>query len=157
MHREHRFAANVKWTGNLGQGTAGYKTFGRNHEIAGAGKPMIPGSSDPLFRGDGSRYNPEELMVASLSTCHMLWYLHLCSDAGVVVTAYEDAADGIMLETENGSGAFTEATLRPRVTVKPGSDVALAMKLHHTAHGMCFIANSVKFPVKHEATVVEEG
>ncbi len=146
----------MRWTGNLGTGTSGYRAYKRDHEIAAPGKQSILGSSDPAFRGDPSRYNPEELLVASLSTCHMLWYLHLCAEAGVVVTGYADEPVGRMAEAEDGGGRFTEVVLRPRVSVAEGTDRELAQHLHEKAHHLCFIANSVNFPVTCQAEV-EEG
>lgn len=155
---EHSYEVRVTWTGDLGEGTSGYRSYARAHEILAAGKPPIPGSSDPAFRGDPARYNPEELLVASLSTCHMLWFLHLAAEAGVVVTGYRDDARGRMLETPDGGGRFTEVVLRPAVTVRAGTDPAAADALHHRAHELCFIANSVNFPVRCEPTVrVEDG
>jgi organic hydroperoxide reductase OsmC/OhrA len=145
--KQHRYAARVTWTGNQGVGTKGYRDYGREHEICAAGKPSIPGSSDPGFRGDASRWNPEELLVASVSACHKLWYLHLCAVNGVVVTAYDDAAEGVMVETADGGGHFASVTLRPRIALAAGSDPARAAALHHEAHEKCFIANSVNFPV----------
>src|SRR5882724_9252455 len=118
MSKQHKYETTVRWTGNLGTGTTGYKDYGRNHEISGSGKPVIPGSSDPAFRGDASRYNPEELLVATLSACHMLWYLHLCADSKIVVTAYSDTPVGFMAETADGGGHFTKVVLRPRVILK---------------------------------------
>jgi organic hydroperoxide reductase OsmC/OhrA len=153
--REHRYQVTVEWTGNTGTGTAGYRTYERRHEIGapGSAKPGIPGSSDPAFRGDAARWNPEELLVASLSTCHQLWYLHLCADAGVVVTAYVDRAEGTMVEEASGAGQFTRVVLRPTVTVAPGADVARARALHADAHAMCYVARSVNFPVEHEPEI----
>lgn len=153
MARKHRYAVTVDWTGNQGSGTSAYTAYARSHEIRSAAKPAIPGSSDPSFRGDAARYNPEELLVASLSSCHMLWYLHLCSTAGIVVTGYSDRAEGRMIEEADGSGRFIGVTLRPEVTVKRGADVKTAHDLHGTAHKMCFIANSMNFPVTHEPTI----
>lgn len=147
---EHTYAVRVEWTGNLGEGTSGYRTYERDHEITAAGKPVIPGSSDAAFRGDSSRYNPEDLFLASLSACHMLWYLHLCADAGIVVTDYVDDARGTMAETPDTTGRFTEVVLRPTVTVREGADPAVAVALHERAHHLCFIANSVNFPVRCE-------
>jgi organic hydroperoxide reductase OsmC/OhrA len=152
--KEHTYAIETRWTGNDGEGTAGYRTYRRDHEISAAGKAPIPASSDPAFRGDRARYNPEELLVASLSSCHMLWYLHLCADAGVVVTSYVDAAVGQMAETPDGGGSFTSVELRPRVEIATGSDAARARELHHRAHELCFIANSVNFPVTCVAEIV---
>lgn len=143
----HTYAAEITWTGNRGAGTAGYRAYGRDYDVTAAGKPAIAGSSDAAFRGDPARYNPEDLLVASLSACHMLWYLHLCAEAGVCVTAYRDQATGTMVEAADGGGRFVEVTLRPRVTVTAGSDRDLAMGLHRQAHARCFIANSVNFPV----------
>lgn len=151
--RRHTYAAGVTWTGNLGAGTAGYKAYSRDYDITAAGKPAIAGSSDPAFRGDPARYNPEDLLVASLSACHMLWYLHLCAAAGVCVTAYRDDAHGTMVEDASGSGRFVEVTLRPLVTVTAESDPRLATALHGEAHANCFIANSVTFPVTHEPRI----
>jgi organic hydroperoxide reductase OsmC/OhrA len=156
--REHRYHVTVEWTGNTGTGTAGYRTYERRHEItaSGSAKPGIPGSSDPAFRGDPARWNPEELLVASLSACHQLWYLHLCADAGVVVTAYVDRAEGTMIEDAAGAGQFSRVVLRPVVTVTAETDLARARALHHEAHAMCYIARSVSFPVEHEPEVHAE-
>jgi organic hydroperoxide reductase OsmC/OhrA len=150
--KTHSYATRLRWTGNRGDGTRDYRAYARDHEIQSAGKPVIPGSSDPAFRGDSARYNPEEMLVASLSSCHMLWYLHLCADAGLVVTAYEDDASGTMTETADGNGRFTEVVLRPRVTLA-GGDAVLAESLHERAHHFCFVANSVNFPVRCEPVV----
>lgn len=149
----HHYQIGVKWTGNTGQGTASYRAYNRSHEIAAAGKPIILSSSDPAFRGDPTRYNPEELLVASLSACHMLWYLHLCAEAGIVVTDYIDHAVGVMIETDGGGGRFTEVVLKPVVTVKSGSALLLAEQLHEKAHHLCFIANSMNFPVRSEPSL----
>lgn len=156
--REHRYQVTVEWTGNTGAGTAGYRAYERRHEIGtpGAAKPGIPGSSDPAFRGDPTRWNPEELLVASLSACHQLWYLHLCADAGVVVTGYVDRAEGTMLEDAAGAGHFSRVVLRPVVTVAAGADVDRARALHHEAHALCYVARSVSFPVEHEPEVRTE-
>jgi organic hydroperoxide reductase OsmC/OhrA len=157
MANEHSYTVDVRWTGNLGQGTSGYRAYARAHEVSARGKPVIPGSSDPAFRGDPARYNPEELLVASLSACHMLWYLHLCADAGIVVMGYVDHASGTMAET-SGGGRFTEVVLRPAVSIRRGGDAGLAVKLHEQAHDRCFIARSVNFPIRCEPQVeVEEA
>jgi organic hydroperoxide reductase OsmC/OhrA len=144
----------LKWTGNRGAGTTGYTAYERSHELRAGSKPVLPGSSDPGFRGDASRWNPEELLVASLCACHQLWYLHLCAVNAIVVTAYEDAAEGVMVEEADGGGHFASVTLRPRVTITAGSDPDKAQSLHHEAAEKCFIARSVNFPVGHEPTVV---
>jgi organic hydroperoxide reductase OsmC/OhrA len=143
----------VDWTGNTGAGTRDYRAYGREHEISAPGKPAIPGSSDPKFRGDARRYNPEELLLASLSSCHMLWYLHLASEAGIIVTAYRDDPVGTMHETPDGSGAFVEVVLRPVVTAQRGANTGVVAELHHRAHALCFIANSMNFPVRCEPSL----
>ena len=146
---EHRYAVTVVWTGNTGAGTASYRGYERAHLVSGPGKPDIAGSSDPAFRGDPGRWNPEELLVASLAACHQLWFLHLATEAGLVVTAYEDAAEGVMVEEPDGAGRFASVTLHPRVTVA-GGDAELVPALHERAHAMCFVARSVGFPVRAE-------
>jgi len=151
--RSHHYEVEVEWTGNDGSGTASYRSYRRDHVVRSPGKPDIPGSADPAFRGDPDRHNPEELLVASLSQCHMLWYLHLCAVAGVVVETYVDRAAGIMEEHPDGSGVFTEVVLRPRVVIRVGSDPRRAAELHLEAHQKCFIAASVAFPVRHEPTI----
>lgn len=155
--KNHSYQINLRWTGNTGAGTSGYRAYERAHEISAPGKPAIPGSSDPAFRGDAARYNPEELLVASIAACHMLWYLHLCADHGIVVTGYTDQPRGQMVETAAGGGRFTEVVLQPRVTVKAGADSALAEQLHERAHALCFIANSMNFPVRCESTIQMES
>ncbi len=149
----HTYACTVAWTGNQGAGTASYRAYDRSHVIRSPGKPDLLGSSDPSFRGDASRYNPEDLLVASLSCCHMLWYLHLASEARVVVTAYEDDPCGTMIEDAGLGGWFTGVTLHPRVTITRGSDPERARALHEAAHSKCFIANSVNFPVTCEPVI----
>ena len=146
MH-EHSYQIALQWTGNNGSGTDNYRAYSRAYEIEVPGKPIIHGSSDPAFRGDTKKYNPEELLVASLSSCHMLWYLHLCSDAGIVVTNYRDLATGKMCQTQDGGGKFTEVILKPEIIVVANSNVEQAKTLHEEAHKLCFIANSVNFPV----------
>ncbi len=156
MAKQHTYAASVTWTGNQGQGTTTYKAYTRDYDIVCKGKPVIKGSADPNYFGDAVRHNPEDLLLASLSACHMLWYLHLCAVSKVVVTAYEDRAEGVMEMNSDGSGQFTSVTLRPRVTITPQSDVATAERLHEKAHAMCFVAKSVNFPVAHEAETTNE-
>lgn len=151
--KEHRYTTHVRWTGNIGDGTSSYRGYSRDHVISVDGKPEIACSSDPNFRGDPSRYNPEDMLVASLSTCHMLWYLHLCAVNKIVVTAYEDHAEGTMSERSDGSGEFVRVVLKPRVTISSGHREQ-ALALHHEAHKFCFIANSVKFPVEAEPEIL---
>jgi organic hydroperoxide reductase OsmC/OhrA len=151
--RKHQYQTRVTWTGNTGTGTSGYRNYERSYEVAAAEKPVLAGSSDPVFRGDRSRWNPEELLLASLSACHQLSYLHLCADAGIAVVEYADDAEGVMEELPDGGGRFTQVTLRPRVTVAAGSNGTQAKALHEAAHSKCFIANSVNFPVLCEPAV----
>lgn len=155
MTKPHVFTVSVRWAGNHGDGTSSYRAYSRNHELHANGKPTIPGSSDAAFRGDASRWNPEELFVASLSACHKLWYLHLCAQAGVNVQAYEDHAAGTLVIDDRGSGQFSTVELRPRVTITADSDMQRAVELHHEAHEMCFIANSVKTTVTCEPQVTQ--
>jgi organic hydroperoxide reductase OsmC/OhrA len=150
MEKEHTYTTHLTWTGNKGTGTSQYKAYDRDHILQVTGKQEIPGSSDPSFRGSAARYNPEELLVSSLSSCHMLWYLHLCSVNNIVVTAYRDQARGTMIENPDGSGYFSEVLLCPVVTITDASQTAQALELHHEANKMCFIANSVNFPIRHE-------
>lgn len=150
--KNHHYKAKIDWTGNTGAGTKDYKSFERSYTISIANKPDIQGSSDPAFLGDPTKYNPEELLLASLSSCHMLWYLHLCAVNGIVVTDYIDEATGIMEELKDGSGKFTKVTLHPVVTITDPSKTAQAHELHAQANKMCFIANSCNFPVEHSAT-----
>ena len=151
MAKEHHYTTLITWTGNRGAGTAGYRDYDRAHTISVENKDTIHASSDPAFLGDATRYNPEELLLASLSSCHMLWYLHLCADSGIVVTAYSDRAAGVMEENNNG-GKFTAVTLYPAVQVAHESMIEKANSLHEEAHKKCFIANSCNFPVMHEPT-----
>jgi len=154
-HR-HEYRVDVMWTGNRGTGTSGYRDYGRDHIIRIDGKPELLGSSDPTFHGDSSRHNPEDMLVAALSTCHMLSYLHMAMMAGVVVTNYQDAVEGSM-ETAGNSGRFTEVVLRPTVTISASSDPIKAETAHDDAHHACFIANSVNFPVRCEPRIVVES
>ena len=153
MHDEHRYAARLTWVGNLGGGTATYQGYGRGWRLSIDGRPDILGSADPAFRGDPSRHNPEDLLVAALSSCHMLSYLALCARNGVVVVRYDDVAEGVMRTTPDGGGRFESVTLHPRVVVTDEDMVASARELLEKAHEQCFIASSVSFPVRHEALV----
>ncbi len=149
----HMYKAKLTWTGNLGEGTSGYKAYTRDYDVAFEGKPVIKGSSDPNYFGDATRHNPEDMLLAALSACHMLWYLHLCAVNRIVITDYEDRAEGVMEISRDGSGLFTGVTLRPQVIIAAGSDAAKAEGLHKRAGELCNIARSVSFPVRHEAVV----
>jgi organic hydroperoxide reductase OsmC/OhrA len=153
MPRIHSYGVWVTWTGNRGTGTSGYRAYDRDHEVSADGRPVIAASSEPLFRGDPERWNPELELVAALSQCHMLWYLHLCAAAGVIVTSYTDHAGGAMTEDDDGGGRFTEVVLRPQVAVASAEMTGTAASLHREAHAKCFIANSVTFPVRHEPVI----
>ncbi|KMK19137.1 peroxiredoxin [Pluralibacter gergoviae] len=150
-HREHHYQVNIEWTGNTGSGTESYKTYRRDFTVSAENKPDIPGSSDPAFLGDAARWNPEDLLLASTSACHKLWYLHLCAEAGISVCSYVDRANGTMVE--GIKGRFTGITLKPVITLRPGDDLELAEELHHRAHKLCFIANSLNFPVTCEPVI----
>ncbi|MBX2922080.1 MAG: OsmC family protein [Chitinophagaceae bacterium] len=157
MSKQHYYKTHLTWTGNKGEGTKTYGGYSRNYVISIPQKPEIPGSSDPSFRGDPARYNPEELLIASLSSCHMLWFLHLCAAAGIVVTAYEDRATGIMHENANGSGHFTQVTLHPLILINSEINIEKLQMLHEEANRKCFIANSCNFPILHEPTYNTSG
>jgi organic hydroperoxide reductase OsmC/OhrA len=152
--KTHRYDTCVAWAAD-GQGTKSYRSYSRNFTITAHGKADIAGSSDPAFHGDAARYDPEELLVASLSSCHMLWYLHLCSVNGITVLDYLDNATGTM-EVGDNSGQFVKAELRPKITIARGGDSARALALHEEAHRLCFIARSVNFPVELKAEIAEE-
>ncbi|HEY2644202.1 MAG TPA: OsmC family protein [Galbitalea sp.] len=153
MEIQHSYGVSVEWLGNRGTGTSDYKSYGRENAISAVGKPSIEGSADRAFRGDTDRWNPEELLLAALSECHMLSYLHVAATKGIVVTSYTDATTGTMLQTNNGGGHFTEVTLHPVVTIAAG-DPELANSLHHEASELCFIAASINFPLHHDVTII---
>ncbi|SIO18112.1 OsmC family protein [Agromyces cerinus] len=155
MLGEHRYELEVEWQGDRGTGTSGYRDYGRQHVVRTPGKLHdIAGSSDRTFHGDRERWNPEELLLAALSECHMLSYLHVATNHGVVVRGYTDRPVGLMREDGKGGGAFVEAVLRPQVEVADASMLELAGALHAEASAKCFIAASVAFPVRHEPVVV---
>ena len=152
MQKQHHYQTTITWTGNKGTGTNDYREYERSHTMSVTNKVDILCSSDTPFRGDGTKHNPEDMLLSALSSCHMLWYLHLCADAGVVVTSYTDNATGTMIETPGGGGHFTEVILHPTVIVTHASMIEKADQLHDKAHQCCFIANSVNFNVLHEPT-----
>ena len=158
--KTHHYRLTLDWTGNRGSGTSTYRAYSRDHSLSAPDKPAIPGSSDPAFLGDPSRWNPEELLVASLSACHQLWFLHLASTAGLIVTAYRDEPIGVMIEQPDGAGQFDSVTLHPHVTLAAHHDAAAidqANALHPSAHAHCFIARSMAFPVRCEPIAALEG
>ena len=155
--KTHDYKAHLVWDGNLGTGTTSYQGYGRKYRLQIDGKPDIIGSADPMFRGDANAYNPEDLFVAALSSCHLLSYLALCARSKINVIAYEDNASGTLKLTPNGGGIFESVTLRPTVTLAPGSDEKKAAELHEQAHDLCFIAASVKIPILHEPRIRVEG
>ncbi|BDZ38636.1 OsmC family protein [Microbacterium suwonense] len=154
---EHHYTLTATWTGNRGTGTSGYRDYARDVTVSIDGKPDLLASADRPFRGDPARWNPEDMLLAALSECHLLSYLHACVTAGVQVTSYRDQATGIMREDGRGGGAFAEVVLHPQVTVAEESMVETARSAHDQAHEWCFIANSVNFPVRHEATIAVQG
>ena len=158
MSKEHFYKAKINWTGNLGTGTSEYTAYSRAHEVSGCGggKEIIKASADTIYRGEASRYNPEELVVAAIAGCHMLWYLHLCADAGIVVVDYKDEASGTLIEADDGNGKFSEVTINPRVTISKESKAEKALELHDKAHEFCFIANSMNFPILYKPEIIFE-
>jgi organic hydroperoxide reductase OsmC/OhrA len=151
---QHSYELTVAWIGNLGTGTSGYRSYSRDCQVLAEGRETIQASSDPQFRGDPARWNPEQLLLASISQCHLLWFLHLAAEAGVVVTDYVDSASAVMVEHTSGAGEFTAVTLHPRVTVVDPDHATRAQELHEAAGRMCFVTRSVNFPVHHESTIV---
>jgi organic hydroperoxide reductase OsmC/OhrA len=149
MDLRHSYAIGIEWTGNRGSGTSSYRGYGRDHVVTAEGKQAISGSADRTFHGDTDRWNPEEMLLAALSQCHLLSYLHVAASHGVIVTEYTDSAIATMEQTADGGGHFLSATLRPVVTIE-GEDLELAAGLHAEASRKCFIAASVNFPVGHE-------
>ena len=147
MSKPHEYTADIIWTGNLGTGTSGYKNYDRSYDIAAMQKPTILGSADPVFRGDAAKWNPEDLLLSSIASCHMLWYLHFCSDHHIIVVEYRDTAIGMMQIEEGGLGQFIGATLNPIVKIQDSEHIELAISLHQEAHRFCFIANSLNFDV----------
>ena len=155
MPHEHRYRLQLSWRGDLGSGTSSYRAYSRAHEVRAEGKPVLLCSADKSFRGDAERYNPEELLLAALATCHMLWFLHLCAEAGVIVIGYEDQPSGVMVVEASGGGRFREALLQPAVTLAAAVEASRLAPLHERAHALCFIANSVNFPVRCEPLVAK--
>jgi organic hydroperoxide reductase OsmC/OhrA len=149
---DHSFAAKIAWTGNRGDGTRTYRGYDRTWNIATDGHVPIACSNDPRLGGDPTRPNPEDLLLSALSACHMLWFLHLASQAGIVVTSYVDEPLGIGESLPNGAGRFVRAILSPAIGVLPGADLARANELHHEVERYCFIARSLNFPVTVEAS-----
>ena len=153
MSKKHDFPAKIVWTGNRGTGTSTYKAYDRTWDMAVEGKAVVHCSNDPLLGGDATKYNPEDMLIASVASCHMLWYLHLCSQSGVTVIAYEDEPIGIGESEPDGTGRFLEAVLKPRITITSDSNAEKAVSLHDEVHKYCFIARSINFPVRHEPRV----
>jgi organic hydroperoxide reductase OsmC/OhrA len=154
MSKNHAYHVTTLWTGNLGAGTSTYRAYSRSYDVSAPGKAApIAGSSDPLYRGDRTRYNPEEMLVAAISSCHMLWVLHLCADVGIVITGYTDEASGEMVEHPDGSGEFTRVTLHPRMVITDAARTADAIAIHDKAHHFCCLARSMNFTVEHQPVV----
>lgn len=151
--KTHHYTSKVNWTGNQGEGTKNYASYKRNYTISIDNKPDLLGSSDPAFLGDPSKHNPEELFLSSISSCHALWYLHLCAENGIVIISYVDKAEGIMKEEDNGKGRFTSVTLNPKVKITNPKFIEKAQRLHVKANEMCFIANSCNFDIQHQAHI----
>jgi organic hydroperoxide reductase OsmC/OhrA len=157
MAKEHQYQINLVWAGNKGSGTIDYRSYDRSYVISVDHKPDLYGSSDSAYLGDKSKHNPEDLLVSALSSCHMLWYLHLCAENGIIVLDYKDRAVGTMSLNADGSGQFTEVILRPEVTISDSSGLEQANALHARANGLCFIARSCNFPIRHEPTCLVDG
>lgn len=152
--KSQEYRVRIAWTGNRGTGTSAYRAYDRNWDLESPGKPVVHCSNDPALGGDPSRYNPEDMLVTAIASCHMLWYLHLCSVAGIIVTSYSDEPVGVMGLQIDGAGQFEKVTLHPRIALKPGSNVEKARALHGEIHKYCFVSRSVNFPVLHEPIII---
>lgn len=152
MSKLHTYNAKIQWTGNNGSGTSGYTAYSRSHTVSIHQKQDLLCSSDPIFRGDNTKHNPEDLFLTSIASCHMLWFLHLCADEGIIVVDYFDNAEGVMHISDTGGGFFKEVTLYPNVTIIDGSMIEKANSLHRLANQKCFIANSCNFTIRHQPT-----
>lgn len=150
MANEHHYALDLEWRGDH---TRTYESYTREHLVRIAGKPELITTADPMFRGDATKHNPEDLLLAALSSCHLLTYLALCARARIDVRSYRDKAKGTLLLTPDGGGRFTEVVLHPEVIVAEEGMLAKALAFHTSAHKYCFIANSVNFPVRCEPVV----
>ena len=157
MSKNHQYKLTTVWTGNSGTGTSAYRAYERSLTVSAENKADILCTSDTAFNSDKTKHNPEELLLASISSCHLLWYLHLCSEAGVIVTEYKDHAVGTMIETADGGGHFTEVTLHPSIMVSDESMIIEAIALHKDANKLCYIANSCNFPILHKPTIQAEN
>tara|TARA_R100000789_G_C2935878_1_gene130579 strand:+ start:126 stop:596 length:471 start_codon:yes stop_codon:yes gene_type:complete len=151
--KSHNYQSQIKWTGNKGNGTKSYTSYERSYDIIIENKPTLKGSADPAFRGDASVHNPEDFFLASISSCHMLWYLHLCAENNITVIDYQDKANAEMILTTEGKGQFTKAELHPEVIILEKDKIELAESLHEKANEYCFIANSCNFPIHHKPTI----
>lgn len=143
----------MSWDGASRHGLEFRDRTKRRHTISHPEKPDIDGSAAPAFHGETTRWNPEELLLAALSQCHMLTFFYLAHEEGLEVVDYEDTPEATLRTHADGSGEMTEAILKPRVTVRGGWEGSLD-DMHHRAHELCFIARSVNFPVTHEATTL---
>jgi len=150
--KQHEYTSRIAWTGNRGEGTSSYRGYDRTWDIVTPGKPVVHCSNDPLLGGNPALANPEDLLLSSLAACHMLWYLHYASEAGIVVSSYQDDPVGIGESSPNGAGRFLRAILKPHIVLRLGSDLTKADAIHHRIHEVCFIARSVNFPVSYEAS-----
>lgn len=150
---EHHYATTLTWDGNRGTGTQTYAGYGREHTAVIENKPELALSADPTFRGDPARLNPEDLLLVAAASCHMLSYLAICAKRGINVLAYRDQATGTLQLDARGGGKFSEIVLHPEVVIDDASKIERALELHEEAHDLCFIANSVSAPIRHQAKV----
>lgn len=156
MAKIHSYDLQLTWTGNRGAGTYEYTAYDRKFTLSAINKPDILGSADPAFRGNKDRYNPEELMISSIASCHMLWYLHLAAANNLVIMDYKDNPSGTIEVKEFGLGRFIEVTLRPTVIIHNEDQSDLAVKLHDESHNKCIIADSFKFDIHIEPKIIIE-
>lgn len=154
MNLRLEYAVSVEWAGDDRRIADGRRAYARDVVVRSEGKlHAIEASADPAFFGDGTRWNPEELLLAALAECHLLSYLHVAARRGIDVVAYTDAAEGWLERLPEGRGRFAEAVLRPVVTIGADSDPQTALDAHAEAASLCFIGASVNFPVRHEPEI----
>ncbi|PXY45043.1 OsmC family protein [Flavobacterium hydrophilum] len=151
MTFKHIFKAAINWNSKQNQEQSERKFYSKSHKILIEGKPVLNVSAAKAFKGDPELYNPEDLLLSSLVSCHMMSYLYVCSQNGIEVLEYSDHAEAILEVASDGSGRFTEVRLHPNVVIANADKVQEALDLHTKANQLCFIANSCNFPVLHQA------
>lgn len=149
---KHLFKAEVDWTSNQKPSDSTKRFYSKTHQIIIEGKPVLNVSAAKAFKGDPELYNPEDLLLSSLVSCHMMSYLYVCAQNDIEVLEYSDNAEATLEVAADGSGRFVAVRLYPKVKISNSDKIELAVELHTKANQLCFIANSCNFPVLHEAS-----